>query len=98
MDSQCLEVAIQSGHINNRGCGTEKSYYFFTLFVDLELEEERETDDREGEERVTRALDVLVDEREEEEFLDGDTRLGEYDLELEEDLILDLEEDRLGAE
>ena len=98
MDSQCLEVAIQSGHINNRGCDTEKSYYFFTLFVDLELEEERETDDREGEERVTRALDVLVDEREEEEFLDGDTRLGEYDLELEEDLILDLEEDRLGAE
>jgi hypothetical protein len=67
--------------------------------VDLELEEERETDDREGEERVTRALDVLVEKREEEELLDGDTRLGEYDLELEEeDLILDLEEDRLGAE
>ena len=73
-------------------------YFFFTLLEELELEEDRETDDREGEERVTRALEVLVDEREEEELLGGDTRLGEYDLELEEDLILDLEEDRLGAE
>jgi len=71
-------------------------YFFFTLLEELELEEDRETDDREGEERVTRALEVLVDEREEEELLDGDTRLWEYDLELEEDLIF--EEDRLGAE
>jgi hypothetical protein len=72
-------------------------YFFFTLFVELDLEDERETVDREGEERVTRALDVLLTEREEEELLDGETRLGEYDLELgEEDLIL--EEDRLRAE
>ena len=46
---------------------------------------------------MTRALDLLVIEREDYELLDGYTRLGEYDLELgEEDLIL--EEDRLGAE
>jgi hypothetical protein len=62
------------GHIRNKGCGTEKSYFFFTLFV--ELEEERETDDREGEERVTRAVDELADGREEEDMILEEDRLG----------------------
>jgi len=44
--------------------------------------------DREGEDRVTRELDGLLNEREEEKLLGVDTRPGEYDLELEEDLIL----------
>jgi hypothetical protein len=47
-----------------------------TLFEELDLEEDRELVDLEGE---TRVLDVLLNEREEEEVLDGDTRLGEDD-------------------
>ena len=56
-----------------------KSYFFLTLFEELDLEEERELVDLEGEGRETRVLDVLLNEREEEEVLDGDTRLGEDD-------------------
>jgi hypothetical protein len=69
--------------------------------VELDLEEERELVDREGEERVTRLLDVLLNEREEEELLDEDTRLGEYDLELEGAALIldrDCEEYRLSEE
>jgi len=50
-----------------------------TLFEELDLEEERELVDLEGEGRETRVLDVLLNEREEEEVLDGDMRLGEDD-------------------
>ena len=58
-------------------------YFFFIRLLELELVEERELDNLEGEERETRELDVLLYEREELELLDGDTRLEEEDLERE---------------
>lgn len=66
-------------------------YFFFIRLLELDLVEERELDDLDGEERDTRELEVLLNEREEEELLDGDTRLEE-DLEREgEERTVDLD-------
>jgi hypothetical protein len=62
----------------------------------LERETEREEEDREGEDRETLARDVLLMDRDEEEGLDDEIRLGELYLLPEEDLIRAL--DRLGVE
>lgn len=62
----------------------------------MERETEREEADREGEDRETLARDVLLMDRDEEEGLGDEIRLGELYLLLEEDLICVL--DRLGVE
>ena len=67
--------------------------------VEVDRDDERDVDDREGEDLEVCVRDVLLTERDEEELLDDVTRLGAYDLLLEEeDLIreedlLDIEED-----
>jgi hypothetical protein len=65
-------------------------HFFLTLLFDPDREVEREAEERVGEERETVAREGLLKDRIEEEPLDGDTLLGEYELRLdEEDWILE---------
>ena len=52
-------------------------YFFFTFFAELERETERDAEDREGVDRETFVRDVLRMDRDEEELLEDDMRLGE---------------------
>ncbi|UCE39755.1 MAG: hypothetical protein JSV17_09685 [Candidatus Aminicenantes bacterium] len=74
-----------------------ESYFFFTLLVELDLEIERDEEDREGVDRETRVDELLLKDRDMEELLDDEMRLGEYDLLLEEEVLI-LVVDRLGVE
>ena len=65
--------------------------------VEVDRDEERDTDDREGEDLETCVRDVLLTERDEEELLDDVIRLGAYDLLMEEEDLI-REEDRLDIE
>ena len=65
--------------------------------VEVDRDDERDVDDREGEDLEVCVRDVLLTERDEEELLDGVIRLGAYDLLMEEEDLI-REEDRLDIE
>ena len=59
-----------------------REFYFFLTLDEVDREDDREDDDREiedreGEERETREEELLLKDRDEEELLEEDTRLGE---------------------
>ena len=66
-------------------------FYFLTLLAELEREETREEEERERAERDNDEREVLLKDRDGEDPLDEDIRLGEDVLNLIED------EDRLGV-